>query len=108
MNWTAFDDGKSLGHRGCENGVIIADEEHLDGARISLERETGSASFAITCGVYDWMVHTRFFGTEGEGRRKYEAMKVDLAQLASAQPTSGQSASSKMITAVNAFVERFP
>lgn len=59
----------------------MLDEEHTDGARITLERDGDIAPFSITCGVYGWMFHTRFFGEEAEARSQYDAMKVALSDL---------------------------
>ena len=64
-----------------ENGTIILDEEHVDGARITIERGGSTAPLSITCGIYGWMVHTRFFDTETEARRECEEMKVALAEI---------------------------
>ncbi len=107
MSWSGFNNGTTLGLRGSESGIVMADEEHSGGARITLEREGKTAPFAITCGVYGWMVHTRFFGTEEEGRGEYAAMRVGLAELASL-PVHDESDFPKMIQAIRAFVDRFP
>ena len=64
MSWQPFDDGKTIGQRGSEKGIIVGDEEHLEGARVTLEQDGEAAPYAITCGIYGWMVHTRFFGGE--------------------------------------------
>jgi hypothetical protein len=40
--WTAFEDGGSIGETGGEGGVVLRDDEHPWGARITLER--GAAS----------------------------------------------------------------
>jgi hypothetical protein len=79
--WVPFDSGRSLGSGGSEGGTIILDEEHVEGARITIERGGGTAPLSITCGIYGWMVHTRFFGTEPEARRECEKMKVALAEI---------------------------
>ena len=52
------------------------------GARITLERDCRVAPFAITCGIYGWMMHTRFFSSQVRGRgRSTTAMKIALAML---------------------------
>ncbi len=81
MSWYTYDNGRSMGQRGAENGIVILDEEHGDGARITLERECRAAPFAITCGVYGWMVHTRFFQSEPEAQREFARMKEGLAAI---------------------------
>ena len=81
--WRAFENGTTIGLRGSENGETIRDEEHPIGARITLERNAGSAPFAITCGVYGWMVHTRFFSNENEANLEYEKMKASIEEIVS-------------------------
>jgi hypothetical protein len=49
MSWVALEKGATVGSRGSENGVILIDEEHSLGARITLERDGASAPFPITC-----------------------------------------------------------
>jgi hypothetical protein len=65
-SWHQFEDGATLGQKGSESGVILRDEEHPQEARITLERDTRTAPFAITCGIYGCMLHTRFFSQESE------------------------------------------
>lgn len=66
MPWTPFVSGASLNTPGSEDGTIVRDEECDGFSRITLERETPHVPFAITCGIYGWMVHTRFFGAEAK------------------------------------------
>jgi hypothetical protein len=79
--WYPFDNGNSIGKLGSENGIIIRDEEHPDGARITLERDGKIAPFSITCGIYGWMVHTRFFSTEDEAEQEFDKMQVSLDEI---------------------------
>lgn len=81
MRWEPFEGGKSNAEEGSEAGTIVFDEEYGQSARISLERDCKSAPFAITCGVYGWMVHTRFIADEGEAIEQYEAMKEGLSGI---------------------------
>lgn len=99
--WDDVDAGITLGQIGSEDGVIIRDEEYGHKARITLEKDGGTAPLSITCGVYGVMFHTRFFGTEAEGATAYEAMKSGLASIAECD-------SSTVPTAVLEFVEQFP
>ena len=111
MNWSAFHSGKSIGTLGSENGVIVRDEEHCDGARITLERDARSAPFTITCGIYGWMVHTRFFGTEQESRTEFELMSMELGRILIMIPLTSDpefDAKSRLLTgAITKFVEQF-
>ncbi len=65
-DWRPFNDGVTIGTEGSESGTIVRDQEHPLGARLTLERWGQTAPLAITCGVYGWMVHTRFFASEAK------------------------------------------
>lgn len=75
-DWYAFDDGQSLGTRGSESGIILKDEEHVHGARITLERGGDIAPFSITLGIYGALVHTKFYSSQ-------EMAEADLIELKS-------------------------
>jgi hypothetical protein len=96
-DWQPFQNGETRGQPGSESGTVIVDDEHPSGARICLERD-GRAPFAITCGVYGWMVHTRFFIEHDAANAAVRAMKVDLAALAANPSREG----------CGEFVERYP
>jgi hypothetical protein len=90
-----------------EGGVVVRHEEYWeDGASagITLERDCQhSAPVAITCGVYGWMVHTRYFGSLAAAEVAAEEMKpslVDLVHVALSGDLSGDP--------FKAFVNRFP
>ena len=59
----------------------MLDEEHIDGARVTLERDGCTAPWSVTCGIYGDFMHTAFASSEKEGRMKYDNMKVDLVQI---------------------------
>ena len=99
-NWIAFANGTTIGATGSEGGLVLRDEEHPEGARITLERT--ATRFAITCGVYGWMVHTRFFASESEAAAAYEEMKPALAEILARLPDDD------VIRHLNELVERFP
>jgi hypothetical protein len=107
MSWMPL-----VGLRGSESGIIEIDEEHPSGARITLEREAKHAPYAITCGIYGWMVHTRFLDDRAAALSEYEAMKGALAHILSLVPlTSDPDCKRKMdtvIAAIGDFVARFP
>jgi hypothetical protein len=114
MPWLPFTDHRDRSAKqGSEGGQIVLDEEHDPwGARITLERDAKSAAAAITCGLYGWMVHTRFFSELEAARREYEAMKVDLAALVALAPFDTDPdlrlKSSALIKEISAFVEKYP
>src|SRR5438270_338191 len=109
-DWYPFDEGRSIGLKGSEDGIILRDEEHADGARITLERD-GHYPFSITCGIYGWMVHTRFFSDKVAAQNSFEEMKDALAKILNIIPTVDE-ANEEKINEVSAwmsdFIERFP
>ncbi|WP_299113095.1 hypothetical protein [uncultured Winogradskyella sp.] len=68
--WTHFNNKETLGDNGSEGGRIIIDEEHVNGARITLEEDSYDAPYAITLGIYGVMFHTDFFNTIDEAKSK--------------------------------------
>jgi hypothetical protein len=109
--WRPFDDGGTTGQRGSEDGIIIRDEEHEFGARITLERECAhSVPFAVTCGIYGWFFHTRLLGSETEA--EFEAMKEGLSAILQNLPQADDPAlepkSAAVCESIQAFVTRFP
>ncbi|MDK2801648.1 MAG: hypothetical protein PWQ70_3267 [Clostridiales bacterium] len=79
--WYLFDNGSTIGTKGSENGVIIKDEEHESGARITLEKKVNHGiHFAITCGIYGLFVHT-VYCSDSEKSTKYESIKQDIDGL---------------------------
>lgn len=65
-DWVDYSKGQTIGTRGSEEGMIIADLESLQGARITLEKGASFAPYAITLGIYGLMFHTHFCGTLDE------------------------------------------
>jgi hypothetical protein len=60
LDWADFDNGKTIGTNGSEGGTIVKDIENSNGARITLEKKSGNALFAVTIGIYGLMFHTHF------------------------------------------------
>ena len=112
MSWMQFDGGSSIGHEGSEEGVILLDEENELGARITLEKNGVTAPFAITCGIYGWMVHTHFLGVESEARTTFEQMKIDLMRIVDLIPEAADphvDTKSKVVSAeIARFVQVYP
>jgi hypothetical protein len=116
--WRSFENGETLGTRGSEEGLILLDEEHPLGARITLESEIrfGAANpapvpFAITCGIYGLFFHTRFFAREADARNSYAEMKTELdriLKLEASQTVTSDEAENPVFAELSAFVERFP
>ena len=106
--WHLFNNGDTLGQKGPASGETIRDEEHALGARITLEQNTNIAPCAITCGIYGWLVHTRFFGTEDEAIAEYDKMKSAISEII--KPFGDPSYDHRPATekAIEVFVETFP
>jgi hypothetical protein len=107
-SWSAFEDGATLGSRGSESGVILLDDEYDAAARITLERATSVAPFAITCGVYGRLMHTRYFSAEAEARSEYAAMKAALAEIVDGFDSDDPQQSDRARQAVERFTDQFP
>jgi hypothetical protein len=106
--WQPFENGTTLGTRGSKNGETIRDEEHALGARITLEQKTRIAPFAITCGIYGWMAHTRFFGSEDQANAEYDKMKSAIAEIIRPFSDPEYNDSTATVKAIEGFVETFP
>jgi len=117
--WQPFGSGSTLGEIGSEAGVILRDEEHIEGARITLERSETKKLFrrtdvryAITCGIYGWMVHTRFFASEEEAIYEYDQMKLELAAILVQVPLLNdpelESKMDHVKVEIGGFIEKFP
>jgi hypothetical protein len=105
VTWHAYRDGTTIGTRGSEGGIIVADEEHREGARITLEEDGGVAPWSITCGVYWVMFHTRFFGDRLTAEAEYAAMKSALDAMMSDLATADLAEQGQL---AGEFVSRFP
>lgn len=107
-DWYPFKNDESIGQTGSERGKILCDEEHVDGARVTLERVRDD-QFTITCGIYGWMVHTRFFSSEVDGLIGFHETKNELARILVLLPVEGDADNERMNIAELAiadFVER--
>jgi hypothetical protein len=111
-DWQPFDSGQSIGQKGSEDGTILRDEEHIYGARITIERLGHiRRRFSITCGIYGWMLHTRFFFSRIETQKAFEEMKDELAGILNLIPSVEEADDIKVEAvskAISEFVERFP
>ncbi|GFP76415.1 hypothetical protein [Clostridium fungisolvens] len=76
--WNSYEAGVTLSEVGTENGIIIMDEEHTSGARITIEKNCGNIPFGITAGIYGLMVHTAYASSIEEANEKYSKMKIDI------------------------------
>jgi hypothetical protein len=106
--WSPVDNGATLGTSGSESGLILLDEEYDEAARITLERDAAVAPFAITCGVYARLMHTRFFHAEDEARREYAAMKLTLQEIVDGFDSGDPQRTHSARQAVEGFPHHFP
>ena len=104
-NWVAYEMGRSIGKVSAEGGLIMRDEEHPGGARITFKR--GSGHISVSCNLYGWVEHTRFFGTTADAQREYVAMKSALANVLGVINTKGVK-EIKIWEAISDFVRKFP
>ena len=109
-NWYDYDDGYSIGTSGAGGGAIVRDEEHKSEARITLEEESSLAEYAVTCGIYGWMFHTRFFGDEDEANEAFDEMKAELDKVLEALPSEAadEDEREEFTEKLEMFVEMFP
>jgi len=111
MGWQPVDNGVTIGQRGSEDGVILRDQEHDLGARITLERDCAhGVPFAVTCGIYGWFFHTRFVGSEQEAA--FSDMADSLEAILDLIPLKDdpevRSKVSQVSEAIQGFVVQFP
>ena len=77
--WSSIENGSTIGERGSEDGEIIRDIEHPQGARLTLEKNTSIAPFAITSGVFGCFFHTTYLGNIEEALEIIEKMKKEIS-----------------------------
>jgi len=109
--WQQFDNGATVERCGSEGGIVLRDQEHPAGARITLERDCSNGiPFAVTCGIYGWFFHTRFLGSELEAEfpAMLEALVAILNIIPDADETDTDAKTDEISVAIGAFVSRFP
>ena len=79
--WSSFENGKTISSKGSESGKIILDEEHSDGARITLEEKSAAAPFSITVGIYALFFHTIYLSTKEEAPTLISRLKVEISEF---------------------------
>jgi hypothetical protein len=104
-SWSAYRVGQNVGSASADGDMILRDEEHVSGARVTLKR-VGSY-ISVTCNVYGWMNHTRFFDSVPEAQREYAVMKSTLGNIVENILSPDQN-NLKMWEAITEFVRRFP
>ena len=103
--WVAFDDGRSIGRVGADGSVILRDEKHPLGGRITLKRSV--THIIVACKINGWMDHTSFFKTILDAERSYTIMKRSLTTVVEASSTAKRGDVTAW-DAISAFVAKFP
>jgi hypothetical protein len=104
-SWLAYDDGRTIGRVNSEGGVILNDEEYLNAARITLKR--GEKIVSVSCNIYGWINHTRFFAGVPEAERDFKVMKSELGRMMDII-MNVDADDIKGWEAISEFVRRFP
>jgi hypothetical protein len=103
--WSVFDGGRYIGSASADGDVILYDEQHRDGARITLKRSREYVSVSLN--IYGWMDHTRFFNTDVDAQREYRAMRSAIDALLRIIYTPEVN-KIRVWEAISDFVRRFP
>ncbi len=80
-NWIKYNNGNSVGKKGSEGGKILDDQEHVNGARITIEANAGNIPFSITLGIYGVMFHTEFFSEKEDATAYFERKKNEIDRI---------------------------
>jgi hypothetical protein len=102
--WYPFNHGESIGQTGSESGKVRRDEEHADGARVTLEKVRDDR-WTITYGIYGWMVHTRFFLSESSAEIGFNETKRELRNILALIPLEDEADNERMRIAQDAIAE---
>ncbi|NJN79238.1 MAG: hypothetical protein HC797_01490 [Anaerolineales bacterium] len=102
-NWSSFNFGKTIGAIN-DGGMILFDEEHDTGARITLKRSKSYVSVSLN--IYGWMDHTRFFNADADAQREYRAMRSSITTVLNL--INNDESDIKVWEAISEFVRRFP
>ena len=72
----------------------------------------GGEAFAITCGVYGWMMHTRFFDKRDDADQAMADMKRDLDAIIMTIPRNDDpdldTKLESVSSALSGFVDKYP
>lgn len=108
--WEPYDNNQTLGTEGSESGIIERDEIYESTARITLEAGGQVAPYAITCGIFGWMVHTHFVSQQETADQDFDAMKQALSRIVNALEHEGKPRENEeedAIALMSAFVHQY-
>ena len=103
-DWKPYNRGRSIGLKSPEGGVILRDEEHPLGVRITLKE--AKEYISISCNISGLIDHSRFFTKMSAAQNEYVVMKDELVKVAKTI-SSARSSNIKAWEAIAAFVARF-
>ena len=103
--WQPYNHGRTIGMQSAEGGKVVLDEEHPQGARITLKQ--GPDFVAVSCLILGKIDHTRFFNEMETAKSEYKTMQKELGNVVD-RIASAKSADIKMWEAISVFVKRFP
>jgi hypothetical protein len=103
-DWRPYNQGQTIGVKSPEGGVIVRDEEHLLGVRITLKE--AKEYISISCNISGRIDHSRFFHKMADALGEYDVMKNELVKVAQVI-ASGKSSDIKGWEAIAAFVSKF-
>lgn len=86
FEWQPYEGGHSIGGHGPQDGTIMRDEEHPRGARLTLERDSPDAPYAITALVYGLGDHVRFIADEPTAQHACDEMRAALGAILALLP----------------------
>jgi hypothetical protein len=105
IDWLPYNRGRSIGVKGSEGSVIIRDEEHPLGARMTIKQ--GHDYVSVSCSISGKIDHTRFFKEMRAAEQEYSTMQKEMTRVISAI-SSAKAADIKVWEAISDFVTRFP
>ena len=104
-DWQPYNNGTTVGTKGPQGDVILMDETHPDGARMTIKR--GIKYVSVSCNINNWINHTRFFDKLPDAKREYILMKASILEVTELLkiPETNQI---KIWESISNFVRRFP
>lgn len=103
--WINYKNGSTIGTTSAEGAVILRDEEHERGGRVTLKQ--GETFVSVSCHIYGKIDHTRFFNSVPEAQRDFIVMKNVLGSILDDILGTGAD-EIKVWEAIADFVRRFP
>jgi len=79
--WEPFGQGKTINTKGFDDGIIFCDEVYRRHCRVTLEKETPIAPYAIIVELYGRLADITYARSEREAFEKYEKVKRNFEKL---------------------------